>query len=855
MGCYRTNCRQSVPRVVRGNDFTAMVLVTRRVPSDGGDGTEPVELSRCTGITARRVTRLGRRTEMGFSVDGSYLVVPFDDELPSGSYGFEATGKYANGRDWALRLMPGEFVDIVEPSSAGYADGATERDVYEFSAVVLGESMSEAQMDRMNAAIETANAAAKEAAELAAEAVAGEAERKANEAGRVAAERRRQEEFEANESAWREAEAERARAEEGRQAAEAGRQAAEKLREDNVSDVRERVGTLEDNAARYAKAEGDTTARLLGKDGKDIYPKLIADSLPTGGVTRDKLADGVVASLDEAQARIAGLETKAAALGDRVDTLDGDETVEGSVRKRVKDAVSSLVGSAPDTLDTLQKIAEEMRDPGKGAAVTVLDQVAGKADKGTTLAEYGIGDAYTKAEADALLADKVGSTDPRLSDARPASDVQAWAKAAGKPAYTKEEVGLGNVDDTSDADKPISAATQAALDGKVDKMVPTTHAELVRMMDGGTLVPGTQYRITDYVPIFNEGKWGISGGPGQFDVIVTADAPDSVSEAARATWHEGDTYYERQNLDVWRVWYCPHNDYQLFPWCDYYRSKGVIYRLIDESGNDVPYDFKGMRFDPACTLFGDGSDLGSLLGVTRPVPTFWTGDGDTDASLFTDDDTSVPRAADNVVEALHASREHVAAEDVFARNIFVVGLKGFDGGHANPANNRLGAGSAGNIVCGTRVTMGKECLGNVVGGLGSQLFACHDVTMGDRCEGNRFRGDSIGDNVEYCHHVSLGNDCKDNDFTRSEHLVLGDGVEYVKANARHHVYVMPGVKALAENGMTSPVTPRGIGDERDWEVIAHADGVGGETYSFTCSRLARMMDDGVTYSVVEEITD
>ena len=35
--------------------------------------------------------------------------------------------------------------------------------------------------------------------------------------------------------------------------------------------------------------------------------------------------------------------------------------------------------------------------------------------------------------------------DSRLSNARPASDVYAWAKAASKPTYSKSEVGLGNV--------------------------------------------------------------------------------------------------------------------------------------------------------------------------------------------------------------------------------------------------------------------------------------------------------------------------------------------------------------------------------------------------------------------------
>lgn len=46
------------------------------------------------------------------------------------------------------------------------------------------------------------------------------------------------------------------------------------------------------------------------------------------------------------------------------------------------------------------------------------------------------------------------------------SKLPAWATADTKPTYSKSEVGLGNVDNTSDADKPISTATQQALIGK-----------------------------------------------------------------------------------------------------------------------------------------------------------------------------------------------------------------------------------------------------------------------------------------------------------------------------------------------------------------------------------------------------
>lgn len=62
----------------------------------------------------------------------------------------------------------------------------------------------------------------------------------------------------------------------------------------------------------------------------------------------------------------------------------------------------------------------------------------------------------------------VMGNDTRLTDARNANDVYSWAKQETKPSYTKSEVGLGNVDNTSDKDKPVSIATQQALDTKAN---------------------------------------------------------------------------------------------------------------------------------------------------------------------------------------------------------------------------------------------------------------------------------------------------------------------------------------------------------------------------------------------------
>lgn len=75
----------------------------------------------------------------------------------------------------------------------------------------------------------------------------------------------------------------------------------------------------------------------------------------------------------------------------------------------------------------------------------------------------------TKADS-AVQSVKIGTTEyksgttvtlPAYPTTLPASDVKAWAKAATKPTYTKAEVGLGNVDNTADANKSVKYATSA----------------------------------------------------------------------------------------------------------------------------------------------------------------------------------------------------------------------------------------------------------------------------------------------------------------------------------------------------------------------------------------------------------
>ena len=56
------------------------------------------------------------------------------------------------------------------------------------------------------------------------------------------------------------------------------------------------------------------------------------------------------------------------------------------------------------------------------------------------------------------------------------SPVQSVNSNIGVVVLTKTDIGLSNVDNTSDANKPVSTATQTALDGKVDENAAITGA-------------------------------------------------------------------------------------------------------------------------------------------------------------------------------------------------------------------------------------------------------------------------------------------------------------------------------------------------------------------------------------------
>lgn len=79
----------------------------------------------------------------------------------------------------------------------------------------------------------------------------------------------------------------------------------------------------------------------------------------------------------------------------------------------------------------------------------------------------------------------------------PSSDVYDWAKQPNKPIYTKSEVGLSNVDNTSDKDKSISDATKKALDGKEPVFSKNSAFNKNFGNAAGTVCQGNDSRLSD----------------------------------------------------------------------------------------------------------------------------------------------------------------------------------------------------------------------------------------------------------------------------------------------------------------------------------------------------------------------
>jgi hypothetical protein len=191
------------------------------------------------------------------------------------------------------------------------------------------------------------------------------------------------------------------------------------------------------------------------------------------------------------------------------DDVSGEVRLTGSVGGQV-DSVIGGTGITVDATDPANPIVSRNALT-KADIVDFSDGDYATAAQGT-LADSAIqsGDIDTLTKLNAVVSDAtlIDTSDPRLSDDRNPTahthtaaeitdfdtevgnnvDVSANTAHRGLTnnphSVTAVQVGLGNVDNTSDANKPVSAAQQSALDGKADSVHTHTKSDITDFNDG-----------------------------------------------------------------------------------------------------------------------------------------------------------------------------------------------------------------------------------------------------------------------------------------------------------------------------------------------------------------------------------
>ena len=90
------------------------------------------------------------------------------------------------------------------------------------------------------------------------------------------------------------------------------------------------------------------------------------------------------------------------------------------------------------------------------------------------------------------------------------------------------------------------------------KIVNITYKALVEASSTNSLVPGQQYRITDYTTITVQPNTHSTSRA--FDLIVTATDSKTLDPKAKVALSARNTYFNNSNVSMWQVWYDLHGD-------------------------------------------------------------------------------------------------------------------------------------------------------------------------------------------------------------------------------------------------------------------------------------------------------
>ena len=184
-------------------------------------------------------------------------------------------------------------------------------------------------------------------------------------------------------------------------------------------------------------------------------------------------------------------------------------------------------------------------------------------------------------------------------------------------------------------------------------------------------------------------------------------------------------------------------------------GKGVIYNMIDEYGNECPYDFKNIKFHHD----GLGTDVYTFTWIDENYNV-------KDTSVFGNNGTltyygEIRGVYGNVIKPYieliydEDSEEYIGTKQSLNHIVFISDYEyeysendGFNG----CCNNSFGNGCHNN-------SFGNFCNGNSFGN------GCHTNSFGNSCNGNSFDYTCLRNSFgARCTRIIFGNDCSDNSF-------------------------------------------------------------------------------------------
>ena len=205
---------------------------------------------------------------------------------------------------------------------------------------------------------------------------------------------------------------------------------------------------------------------------------------------------------------ITAIESAASTLAGRVTTAEGGlsseitraQNAEAALGTRIDNVLSNVDGAALDSLTEVVAAFEAADSSLNGAITSLANSASSDLAAEVTAREAAISAVESAAS---TLAGRVttaeGSISTLQSDLDTAeSSLSSHTAATNNPhSVTAAQVGLGNVDNTSDANKPVSTATQSALDGKQIKDVVSatapSHTEGLRWVDSNDMTEYLSY--------------------------------------------------------------------------------------------------------------------------------------------------------------------------------------------------------------------------------------------------------------------------------------------------------------------------------------------------------------------------